>query len=71
MCGVMKNRVMGPFYFVENTINGVVYLYILINYCFPHLDELENIQELNFQQDGAPPHFSEFVTDALNEKFGH
>lgn len=69
-CGVMKNRVIGPFFFAEKTINGVVYLDMLINYCFPQLDELENIHQLHFQQDGAPPHFSALVTDALNEKFG-
>lgn len=70
-CGVMKNRLIGPFFFAEKTINGIVYLDMLINYCFPQLDELENIQQLHFQQDGAPPHFSAFVTDTLNEKFGH
>ncbi|KAG8260911.1 hypothetical protein J6590_086279 [Homalodisca vitripennis] len=34
------------------------------------LDELENIYQLHFQQDGASSHFSALVTDALNERFG-
>lgn len=68
-CGVMKNRVLGPFFFAEKTINGNVYLDMLTEYCFPQLDELENAQRIHFQQDGAPPHFNAFVTHALNEKF--
>lgn len=74
LCVVMKNCVIGPFFFAEKTINGVTinvaYLNMLINYCFPQLDELENIHQLHLQQDGAPPHFSALVTDALNRKFG-
>lgn len=70
-CSVMKNLVTGSFFFSEKAINGIVHLNLLISYCFPQLVELKNMQKLNFPQDGAPLHFTGYITDALNEKLGN
>jgi hypothetical protein len=54
-CAITHRRVIGPFFFVENTITSTSYLYMLEWYA------VQQIQELNpgaiFQQDGAPPHW--------------
>lgn len=49
----------------------IVYLDMLINYCFPRQDELENIQQFISIKMTHPPNFSVFFKYALNEKFGH
>ena len=38
---------------------------------FPHIETLEQetVSRVIFTQDGAPPHFSCFVNDILNERF--
>jgi len=38
---------------------------------FPQIEtfEQEIVSRVIFMQDGAPPHFSNFVTDVLNERF--
>lgn len=41
----------------DKAINGVLYLDELTNYCFPQLDELENVHQLHFHQYCVPPHF--------------
>ena len=56
--------VIRPFFFVENTINGNVYLDMVQNYAIPQIP-----QGYVFQQDGAPPHFALDVSDHLNECF--
>ena len=40
-------------------------------YTFPQIEtfEQETVSRIIFMQDGAPPHFSCFVTDVLNERF--
>ena len=40
-------------------------------YVFPQIEtfEQETVSRVIFMQDGAPPHFSFFVTDVLNERF--
>jgi len=53
------------------TITGIVYLDLLEQYVFPQTEtfEQETVSRFIFMQDGAPPHFSSFVTDVLNERF--
>ncbi|KAJ4430952.1 hypothetical protein ANN_19545 [Periplaneta americana] len=63
-CGLTHEIVIGPLFFVENTMNGNVYLDMLQNYAIPQIP-----QEYVFQQDGAPPHYALHVTDHLNECF--
>lgn len=65
-CAVSKRRVFGPFFFVENTINGNIYLDVLQNWLMPQLTaEME--QGFIFQQDGAPPHWHMDVRGYLNQ----
>ena len=71
-CGLLCDRVIGPFFFSKKTtITGVVYLDLLEQYMFPRIEtfEQEIVSRVIFTQDGAPPHFSCFVTDVLNERF--
>ncbi|KAJ4426761.1 hypothetical protein ANN_26560, partial [Periplaneta americana] len=63
-CRLTHETVIGPFFFVENTISGNVYLDMLQNYVIPQIP-----QGYVFQQDGAPPHYALHVTDHLNECF--
>jgi len=65
-CGVMTDRVVGPFFFNENTITGVVYLDMLEQFAIPQLEDVPNII---FQQDGAPPHWSLDVRQCLDDHF--
>ena len=57
-CRLTHETVIGPFFFVENTINGNVYLDMLQNYAIPQIPQ-GNV----FQQDGTPPHFALHVRD--------
>ena len=52
-------------------MDGLVYLDLLEQYVFPQIEtfEQETVSRVIFMQDGAPPHFSCFVTDVLNERF--
>lgn len=63
-CGLTYETVIGPFFFVEKTINANVYLDMLQNYAIPQIP-----QGYVFQQDGAPPHFAFHVREHLNECF--
>jgi hypothetical protein len=67
-CGIMSDRIVGPFFFFfhENTITSAVYLDTLENFVFPQISEVD---DLIFQQDGAPPHFGAIVRTALDERF--
>jgi hypothetical protein len=51
-----------PFFFVEKSVMGQMYLRMLQNLLMPHLAE----EEFIFQQDGAPPHWQMDVWDYLN-----
>ena len=68
-CGLLYDRVIGPFFFRERTITGVVYLDLFEQYVFPQIGTFkqETVSRVIFMQDRAPPHFSCFVTDVLNE----
>ena len=52
-------------------MDGIVCLHLLEQYVFPEIEtfEQEIVSRVIFMQDGAPPHFSCFVTDVLNEIF--
>ena len=55
-CGLLYDRVIGPFFFSEKTITGFVYLDLLEQYVFPHIEtfEQETVSSVIFMQDGAP-----------------
>jgi hypothetical protein len=54
-CGLMHNRIVGPFLFVEETVTAQVYPDMLQLFVALQLEEL---QPLVLQQDDAPPHWS-------------
>lgn len=67
--GLLGNHIIGPF-FIDGSLTGPKYKRLLENQVLPRLRELNvNIQEIWFQQDGAPPHYSEEVRTFLNRTF--
>jgi len=70
MCGVLGNRLIGPFV-IHNNLTGNTYD------AFPR-NELQGLLEdiplmvrshMYFQHDGAPPHYTRHVREYLNESF--
>jgi hypothetical protein len=57
----MHPTVYGPFFFMETTINSIVYLDMLQQFLIPQLDEDDQEGHIHFQQDGTPPHYLEEV----------
>jgi len=67
-CGVTATRVIGP-YLLRDTMNAERYLQMLEDYVWPIVSGWENIDELVFMDDGAPPHFALSVRAWLDQKF--
>ncbi|KAG8303110.1 hypothetical protein J6590_108196 [Homalodisca vitripennis] len=69
-CAMSKFKVYGPFFFMERTVTGIIYLDMLQNFLIPQIDEDEQ-QDAPFyyQQNGAPPHYLTDVRDFLNGRF--
>jgi hypothetical protein len=63
-CAISKEKVYGPFFFMENNVTGNSYLDMLTLWLLPQLEEDSN--DFIFQQDGAPPHFHMAVRNHLN-----
>ena len=51
-CCLMVVRIIGLFFFAEQTVNATTYKDILELYAIPQLDDLQP------QQDGAPPRWA-------------
>lgn len=70
-CGLFHDQVIGPFFFVEKTITGLVYLDMLELFVLPQIEQIEQQtgQRIIFMQDGAPPHYLREVRGALNACF--
>lgn len=72
--GIFGNSIVGPF-FLPGNLTGDMYLDLLENTIDPALtDIIENNPgyveaDLIFQQDGAPPHYSQNVRNYLNNTF--
>lgn len=72
--GILGDHIVGPF-FIDGNLNGATYLELLDTTVDPTITELlendENLFEnqLIFQQDGAPPHYSLPVREYLNNRF--
>lgn len=66
-CGLMRDRVIGPFFFHEKTITKEVYLDMLQIYAVPQISHLQ--PNILWQQDGAPPHWGKIVREFLNLEF--
>jgi hypothetical protein len=65
----MHVTVYGPFFFIEMTITGIVYLDMLQQFLVPQLDEDDQEGNIHFQQDSACPHYLEEVREYLNTRF--
>jgi hypothetical protein len=62
----MHVTVYGPFFFMEKTITGIVYLDMLQQFLIPQLDEDDQEGRIHFQQDSAPPCYLQEVVEYLN-----
>ena len=65
-CALLHNRVIGPFFFTEQTVTQDSYLAMLEEYAYPQLAEVDGVI---FQQDGAPPHWGLRVRESLDRQF--
>lgn len=66
-CGIIGEKIIGP-YFIEGNLNGEKYRNFLLN-DLPTLLEnltLEERQNMWFQHDGCPAHYSAVARDVLN-----
>ena len=66
-CGIMHDKIIGPFFFAEKSITAQIYLDLLTEYVSPQLEQYQ--PQLIFQQDGAPPHWGLEVRQFLNDTF--
>ena len=64
-----SNCIIGPYFFDNDTVNGLDYLKMLKEYFHPILVRKRIVQRIIFQQDGAPPHYLTEVRTWLNQKF--
>jgi hypothetical protein len=62
-CAISSQKVYGPFFFAEKSVNGFAYLDMLQLWLLPQLQDSDNSI---LQQDGAPPHFHLEVRCHLN-----
>ena len=66
-CGITATRVIGPF-FLRDTMNGERYHHMLEDFIIQEINQM-NKDHVIFMQDGAPPHYANFVQDLLNNSF--
>lgn len=67
-CGMTADRIIGPF-ILRDTMNSDRYHQMLNEYVWPQISQWDNVADIIFQQDGAPPHFAIIVRDWLDEHF--
>jgi len=67
-CGMTATRVIGP-YLLRDTMNAERYFQMLEDYVWPIVYGWENIDELVFMHDDAPPYFALSVRAWLDQKF--
>jgi hypothetical protein len=63
-CALTRDHVIGPYFFAERTVTSHNYLDMLQLLAVPKIDD-----NVIFNQDGAPPHYSNTVTEFLDEIF--
>lgn len=68
--GIFNGQKIGPF-FIEGNLDGPKYEAMLREQIIPAIQALSNdeMDEVYFQQDGAPPHYSRRVRQYLNQVF--
>lgn len=65
-CGIWGDRLIGPFFFEEDSVTGASYLAMLTTTILPALGDTTAAL---YQHDGAPAHFATAVRDFLNQCF--
>lgn len=66
--GLYRNRILGPIIY-DGNLNSDRYLHFIQNLDALEDEPLNILQQLWWQQDGAPPHNGRAVTQCLNETF--
>ena len=74
LCAISSAGLIGPFFFCDwegHSVNvkGDNYLRMLQEFCVPKLSAVANMQQVIFQQDGAPVHYLSEVCAFLDEQF--
>ena len=64
-----KNKLVGSYFFEDDTVNGNNYLSMLQNFFILEVRRLHMVRSIIFQEDGAPAHFSTDVRQYLNNHF--
>ena len=67
-CGMTSDSIVGPF-ILHDTMNAERYLTMLKDEVWPIISAWNNIEDLIFMQDGAPPHFAIVFREWLNVQF--
>lgn len=67
-CGMTSDQLLGPI-ILRDTMNAERYLAMLQDQVWPVVSAWENINDVIFMQDGAPPHFSLSVRQWLDAHF--
>lgn len=69
-CGILDGHIVGP-YFFEGNVNGAEYLNLLQNQLPEMLEDinLNTVQNMWIQQDGAGVHNARIVTNFLNDRY--
>lgn len=68
--GIILNQIIGPF-FIDGNLNSNKYHQLLMHSIIPAIQQIvgENMNNVWFQQDGAPAHFGINVRNFLSETF--
>ena len=66
-CGLMVNKIIGPFFLEDKNVNQQNFLQMLQSKIVPELQERQ--PRVLFQLDGAPPHWGLRVRKALDDEF--
>lgn len=69
-CGILNGNLVGP-YFFPGTVDGQIYLHLIRNELPILLEnvDINTIERMWLQQDGAPAHYHGDVRNFLNEQF--
>jgi len=69
-CGLLGNKLIGPFVF-DNNLTGNTYEVFLRNELPGLLEDIPLMRrsQMYFQHDGAPPHYTRYVREYLNESY--
>ena len=64
-----SKRLIGPFFFEGDTVDGSKYLSMLQEFFIPKVRKIEKMRSILFQQDEAPLHFAADVRRFLDKTF--